>query len=563
MDGPGGGGEVNMAAALAPATERDELTRRLQYLMVGRLVVATVLLGGTMLLALDQELGAAAFTPRFLLALIIATYSASLGFAVWLPRARRLDRFSAVQIGWDLGLSTGLIYVAGGASSGFTFLYGVAVLMAALVVGPRAAHVATIAALLLYTLMSLALADGWLPPPPDQPVDRYELSQTDATFTIVVNICGLLLVAFLAGNLAGRLRATGGQLREAAAQAAVYARLNEDIIRSLTSGLITTDPELRVRTVNPTGQEIFGTRATTMVGRPLSELFLDEEALAPGTRRMEGSARRADGTRFPVGFTKTPLLDQDSVATGELFVFQDLSEITALREAAERAERLAALGRLSAGLAHEIRNPLGSISGSVQLVHESPALDEEERRLMGIVLKEVDRLDDLVTTMLHVGRPRPPNFAPTDLGALASDVVEVARRDLAHHEAEVVCEAQPGTMAWVDSDQIRQVIWNLLKNAVQHSPSEGVVRLKVYETDSRDAAIEVSDQGRGVPAEARDHLFDMFYSRRATGVGLGLALVDQIARAHKGSVQLVSPVGEGACFRVTLPRVDEEQAASQ
>src|SRR5688572_11276999 len=149
--------------------ETRDLRRRLSWLMGGRLVVATLLLGGTMLLAIEQERGVSAFTPRFLLALILSTYCASLAFALWLPRARHLGRFAIMQIGWDLGLTTGLVYVAGGAASGFTFLYGTTVLMAAIVVGPRAAQVATVASLLLYLAVGLSLTNGWLAFPADQP----------------------------------------------------------------------------------------------------------------------------------------------------------------------------------------------------------------------------------------------------------------------------------------------------------------------------------------------------------------------------------------------------------
>jgi two-component system sensor histidine kinase PilS (NtrC family) len=541
--------------------ERQELRRRLSWLMGGRLLVATLLLGGTMLLALDRELGVASFTPRFLLALILSTYCASLAFALWLPRAEQLNRFASVQVGWDLGLTTGLVYVAGGVASGFTFLYGATVLMAAIVVGPRAAQVATVVSLILYLAIGLALTNGWVPYPLDQPADRYLLKPTDATFTMLVNILGLLLVAFLATNLSGRLRLTGGRLREAAAQAAELSRLNEDIIRSLSSGLITTDTNRVVSTVNPAGLEIFRAKPSEMFGRPIGDFFLDPSATQPGHKRAEGTGSRPDHSTFPVGFSKTPLVNAEGDRTGELFLFQDLTELTELRRTAERAERLAALGRLSAALAHEIRNPLGSISGSVQLVRDSVDLDEEDRRLLGIVLHEVDRLNALVSTMLQVGRPRDPARVRTDLVALTRDVVEVAAKDL-KHAARIAVDTQDGEVnAWIDADQIRQVIWNLLNNALTHAPASSLVRIEVRSA-AGDALWTIEDQGPGVPAEARGHLFDMFYSKRPHGVGLGLALVDQIVRAHGGEVSVVSPPGQGAKFQVRLPEAPAARSAA-
>ncbi len=537
------------------AEDQRELRRRLSWLMSGRLIVASLLLGGTLLLAIDTERGANSFTPRFLLALILSTYAASLVFALWLPRARRLDRFAVIQVGWDLGLTTGLMYVAGGATSGFTFLYGATVLLAAIVVGQRAAQVATVASLILYVITALSLANGWLAHPADQPAARYLLSPIDATFAILVNILGLLLVAFLATSLAGRLRLAGGRLREAAAQAAELARLNEDIIRSLSSGLITTDTRELIRTINPAALDIFRTQPSTMLGRNLND-FLVDHAVLSGVLRAEGNAQRPDGSTFPIGFSKTQLVNANTQTTGELFLFQDLTELTELKRTAERAERLASLGRLAAALAHEIRNPLGSISGSVQLVRESKALDAEERNLLGIVLREVDRLNGLVSTMLQVGRPPDPLRMKTDLVALTNDVVQVAQRDARAPTVRInVTHAQTNVMAWIDSDQIRQVIWNLLNNALAHAPSNSEVRITIGD-DGKDHAIwAIADDGPGVPESARGHLFDMFYSKRPHGVGLGLALVDQIVRAHGGEVSVVSPPGTGAQFQVRIPKI--------
>jgi two-component system sensor histidine kinase PilS (NtrC family) len=529
--------------------------------MGGRLVVATLLLGGTFLLALDQEHGVSAFTPRFLLALIVSTYCASLGFAVWLPRAARLDHFATIQLGWDLGLTTGLVYVSGGAGSGFTFLYGTSVLMAAIVVGQRAAQVATVASLVLYMVLGLSLANGWLAYPIDQPAARYLLSPTDATFTILVNILGLLLVSFLATSLAGRLRLAGGRLREASAQAAELARLNEDILRSLSSGLMTTDTKGVISTVNPAALDIFRAERAAMVGQPIADFFA-QGAASPGVIRSEGEATRPDGSVFPIGFSKTELVNGAAQINGALFLFQDLTEIRELRLTAERAERLASLGRLSAALAHEIRNPLGSISGSVQLVRESKTIDEEDKLLLGIVLREVDRLNALVSTMLQVGRPADPKRMRTDLVGMTREVVAVAQRDTAGAQGriEVVPQAEEIT-AWIDSDQIRQVVWNLLNNALAHSPVGSTVRIEILEDGQGYASWTIEDEGPGVPESARGHLFDMFYSKRPHGVGLGLALVDQIVRAHGGEVEAAPDTPKGAKFVVRLPQVAPARSA--
>ncbi|HET6332696.1 MAG TPA: ATP-binding protein [Polyangiales bacterium] len=537
--------------------EQQQAARRLLLFMGTRLGVATLLLGSTLWLALENTHGTDSFTPRFLMALIAAIYGGSLASSVWLLRRRDHARVATLQVGLDLVLTTGLVYITGGAGSGFSFLYGVAVLMAAMVLGPTPARVAGILALAMYTALIAGLSFGKLPPPADQAVDAYQMPASELAYAWLLNVFGLLLVTLLAGSLAARVWSAGGRLRLAEASAASLARLNEDIVRSLNSGLVTTDLNGRIRSINPAGLEILRAEFQGLLGEAVErhlpiEAF--QSALRDGVVRAEGNARGADGGTFPVGFSLNALNNLDGTSIGALILFQDLSEIVALRETAARGERLAVLGRLSAGLAHEIRNPLGSISGSVQLVKDSARLNQEDRNLLGIVLREVERLDDLVSTMLLVGRPREPMRKPCDLRQLADDVVEITRRGPAADgdiDIDVVRGDLP-VMAWADEDQIRQVMWNLLKNALQASPRGTVVRVGAS-VRAGFAVLEVSDQGRGIDHGQRTKIYDMFYSERTHGAGIGLALVRQIVDAHQGKIEIISEQSRGATFVVSLP----------
>ena len=549
------------ATSLVPVAFSDEqvqASRRLQLFMGTRLGVATLLLGSTLWLALENKHGTDSFTPRFLMALIAAIYAGSLISSLWLLRHKHDARVALMQVAMDLVLTTGLVYVTGGAGSGFSFLYGVAVLMSAMVVGPLPARVAGGTAVVLYTLLIASLSFGKLPPPSDQPLDTYQMPAAELTYAWLLNVFGLLLVTLLAGNLSARLWSTGGRLRLAEASAASLARLNEDIVRSLNSGLLTTDLNGRIRSVNPAGLEILGAEASALLGEAVERhLPVDtfHTSLRDGVFRAEGNARRADGSVFPVGYSINELNHLDGTRIGALILFQDLSEIFALRDNAARDERLAVLGRLSAGLAHEIRNPLSSISGSVQLVRQARQLDAEDRELLGIVLREVERLDDLVSTMLLVGRPREPMRKACDLRRLVLEVVEMTRRGpAADGGIEVQTEIDEPVSAFADEDQIRQVLWNLLKNALQASPRGSLVRVAARSSKGA-ALLEVSDQGRGIDPSQRSKIYDMFYSERTHGAGIGLALVRQIVDAHQGRIEIISEQSRGASFVVSLPGI--------
>lgn len=563
LPGPPSGGPISLLPPASVDLEDDRrAATRLQLFMGTRLGVATLLLGGTLLIALEDRRGFGSFTPQFLVLLIATIYAASLISAVWLLGSTRRDRVALAQVGTDLLVTTGLVYVTGGPGSGFTFLYGVAVLMAAMVVGPAAARFTGAAAILLYGSVSVALALGLIPPPVDQSPDAYLLTLADLAYAGLLNVLGLLLVTVLAGNLSARLLTAGGALRLAEASAATLARLNDDIVRSLASGLLSTDLDGRIRTINPTGLEMLGMQGEDLIGRSVADVLdIDMKLVAGahretsvGVARAEGAAQRRDRTRFPIGYSISRLVNIDGTAIGALVLFQDLSEITRLREVAARQDRLAVLGRLSAGLAHEIRNPLGSISGSVQLVRESPHLDAEESKLLGIILDEVERLDDLVTTMLQVGRPREPQRMDEDLRQIVDSVVEMARRGPAEAKGVTVERSVPAesVYAWVDRDQLRQVLWNLVKNALQASPPGTTVRVVTRNTDAG-AVLEVSDEGEGIDPSQRDKVYNMFYSERTHGAGIGLALVRQIVDAHGGAIEIQSDQNQGATFIVTIP----------
>ncbi len=520
--------------------------------MLGRLVVATLLLGATLWQGLQIQAGGMTFTPLVLSSLIAATYAASLLFAILLPLGGTVQQHGIAHVVFDLALTSAIVYLTGGASSAFVSVYGVQVLMAALILTPGVTVVTSLAAVALYVVVAVGTGLAWWPHPPDQPFEVYAWQETSSMIVVARSSVALIAVSVLAATLAQRVRATGGALARVEEEAEKLGHLNDHIVRSITSGIITTDEVGQIETLNPAAARILGAAPPALIGKPISNYIgEDSEVESP---RSQAIGKRHDGSDFPVGFSRTELLGPDGSHHGVLVTFQDLTEIEALRNKAAAAERLATLGRLAAGLAHEIRNPLSSISGSVEMVASSPDLAEEDRKLLSMVLEESERLASLVSTMLDVAQPREPARTRIDLLKVLDEVASMASRGLGRAtDVEIkLSEDSVPISVFADEGQIRQVVWNLVKNAVQASSAGQSVVLRCKE-EGGSAILEVADSGSGIDQASRGKLFEAFYSGRAQGVGIGLALARQIVRAHDGEIEFDSQVGEGTTFRVTFP----------
>jgi len=549
-----------------PVGGGPDLARKMPWLMALRVGIVTLLLGGTVALNAGSVDDLDAPTSRFLLAVIAGTYALTLGYALLYRRVGSRVWFARLQLATDLCAWTAVVYATGGPLSGFTFLYGVQVTVAAILLGRSAALWATAAAVTLFGLLLGLLWMHLLAPLPDQHVRLERVDAGEFAFSLLLNGTAMLLIANLSGYLAARLQRAGGALREAQQQTADLTARFEDIVRSLESGLLTTDTDWLVRSANPTACHLLSRSEPEIVGQSLERVL---GSLAGDVRRKgrgEGSYRSPDDTELPLGYSMSPLLDSHGRDSGHLLLFQDLSERQRLRREVEIAERFAALGRLAAGLAHEIRNPLGSISGSVEMLRDVPSLSAEDRNLAQLVLRETARLNDLVTDILLFARPRPPALEQVSVDRLLSEVLEMFGRGPAGERVVIHGKIEENLEARVDPNQIRQVLWNLLKNAADASVAGGEVTVSTSRAEDGSLVIAVEDRGRGIPPEIRDKIFDPFFSSRAEGlgIGIGLALVHQIVQAHGGTVEIESALGEGTCVKMVLPnaRISAPPAAA-
>ena len=543
-----------------PAAPRSERARRLIYFMLLRVVVTTLFLGASVLSDLTGAGGTAsgALSGVLAFALIGITYGLTLLWALLLRRGASPERLAALQIGCDVVVTTLVVHAEANADSGFVLLYLLAVIGGAMTLPGRAAAVTVVAVAATYAAIAIGDRLGWLPPwPAGESLGVGPLR--GVLFPLGKNLMFLVATWALSRRLADELQSAGERIAAQGARLQDLATFHADVVRSLTSGLLTVGRDGTVLALNPAGEEILGN--TLPVGEPLSDSFpelaqlLDETPPGAARRRGELVVVLRDGERRVLGLSVSPLVDAGGGAIGRVVNFQDLSELRRMQERIERTERLAAIGRLAAGVAHEIRNPLAAISGSVELLRGSQPIDGEGRELMDIVTREADRLNRLITDLLDFARPRTPEKTAVDVGLTLGEILRVVENDRRlNPTANRFHLALPGALhVEADPGQLRQVVLNLLFNAADATPGGEAIDLSAS-ADGEQVRIEVRDRGPGIPTEVRPRIFEPFYTTKKGGTGLGLATVHRIIEEHHGSIEIADPPGGGTSFIVRLPR---------
>jgi len=549
------------------AAARSDAVQTVTYLMLFRVAVATMLLLSVVVVALSLDSLETLYGPfgRFVFALLAMTYIATLAYALTLKRLKHPIRFAYVQVAVDLALVSLLVHATGGAQSAYTFLYLIDVVAVALL--PRrfgVVGVATASAVLMI-VTSLIGYFRLVPALPGQTVFPWDLTRQELLFRLVVYLAGVVSVGALGSTLSTQTRRAGERLARHQQMAGDLALLHQNTIRCLSSGLVTVTLEGAITSINEAACDILGVTEFAALGQPLAQRIpnlkpvLDEVGPVGSVRRHEVDAIRVDGSERRLGVSATPLSDHTAKIIGRVIHFQDLTELRRMEQAVQRSERLASIGRLAAGIAHEIRNPLASISGSVEVLKSLPGADTETRQLVDIAVREVDRLDRLISDLLDYARPRTEERQPLDLGEVATEIGKALEHERRDRNINVVVDAEPGVGIDGASGQIRQVLWNLIRNAIDAMPSGGSLRmatsLEEVSGGQREAVLTVSDTGVGIPKEDLDRIFEPFFSTKPNGTGLGLATVARIVEDHRGNIDMHSDRGKGTTFTLRFPAI--------
>ena len=552
------------AAPFAAAPSALDPSRRLTYYMLLRVAVSTLLLASTVLANIISPAVMARSNTGFLFAMIGCTYALTLGCALSLRRGVSPGRLAAVQLAGDGVVTMLLVHADGGADSVFVLLFLILVVGACMAMPRRPALVISAAAAGAYLVLSLVDRFGLVPSWPGEPGAPLVLDGLQFAFVVGKNLVLFPLTTWLARRLAGELERADEQIAEQGARFDDLAVLHADVVRSLSSGLLTLSDDGVVRSLNPAGEEILGRVADSIVGRPLAQCLPEMSgyvttATLGNKGRGEVELHQPDGERRVVGLSIAPLLSAHGQAVGRIVNFQDLTQLRRMQQQIERTERLAAIGRLAAGVAHEIRNPLAAISGSIELLSNGAlsTIDDESRELMEIVTREVDRLNRLITDLLDFARPRPPASSALEVSATLGEILRVVENDRRLNPMANRFQLQIPQPVWLEADpaQLRQVVLNLLINAADATPDGEPVELWAG-ADGQRVRIEIRDRGPGIPPDVKARIFEPFFTTKKGGTGLGLATVHRIVEEHQGSIEVDDRPGGGTVFTVWMPRRD-------
>lgn len=533
--------------------------QRIQTLIIGRLVVSFLLMvsawvwsSGTLRLSVENF-------PQGLFAIFTVSVGLTIVYFFLLRLSSALAWQIRAQLLLDALLITWLVWRTGDISSPYIILYIVLISVTSFFLKPMPTMIMSILCAVFFIAISILAVLSVIES--SGPVTEFRKAVQIVSFHVVA----MLVVGLLASRLSDRHRSVD-ELEETAKDLAKLRVVHERIVESIRSGLITTDLEGNIFSFNAAAREITGYEPEEVRGTSIYKLFgdirepIDLSLAAAGDGeqlpRFEADLITPEGFAVRIGYSVSLLLSEEHEASGLIITFQDLTEIRSMEESIRRKDRLAAVGRVAAGLAHEIRNPLGAMRGAIQVLESSSSPNTMQAGLMDIILKESDRLNSIITNFLGYARPATAEFIETDVGAAVRETVTLLKHspDVGEHHTLKAEVPEGEFIILADAAQLKQIFWNLARNALQAMPEGGTLEIRGEHLPNKRIRIVFEDTGRGMPPEQVEQLFEPFSTSTTGGTGLGLSIVYQIVKDHNGVINVRSQEGRGTTITIELSK---------
>ncbi|MGA2463113.1 MAG: ATP-binding protein [Thermodesulfobacteriota bacterium] len=556
----------------------QKILKNLKGLMLWRIIILTLLLAITFLFQVSKkQYFFIPLTNRFYYFLSFF-YLVTIFYALFLKKVKDLRRFMFFQIVMDPFFITGLIYFTGGRESSFTITYVFSIIGSSFIFSKRGAFFSASLSTFLYGLILVSQLYHWIHPV-GQP-SFYDPSQI--FYSLILYMATFYIVAFLSSIISEELKKKKGELIQKQFDYNQLETFNRNIIQSLDSGLMTINLSGKINFLNRTAEKILNRNREQLQDVSIYDLFpkIDEviDKVKKKTsdtfsdyQRYQTLLTNYDGRNIYLGFSISSLTDPEGCIIGHTLIFQDITKYKEMEEQMKRFDKMAAVGLLAAGMAHEIRNPLASLSGSIQMLKSELQLDRSQQQLMEIILRESERLNALITDFLLFAQPPQTNKRPWEIRRVIDETIDLFVHSPFFHEG--ISVNRPSTheniQAMIDPDQMKQVFWNLLTNAAQAMFNGGEIRvhlgkqngiswktglaLPVQKREKEWVKVSITDSGNGISEQEKEKIFEPFFTTKENGTGLGLSIVHKIIENHYGVIKVESELGKGSTFTVFLP----------
>lgn len=544
-------------------TEED-LLRKTRWLVLWRLVFISSFLLLTVFIHEKDFFVRFPFSFFPVYFLIALQYFFSIFYLLFLLRGKAVKLIAFLQLSLDGVFVTGIVYATGGLESFFSYLYFLVILASGLLFFRKGGLLSALYSIVLYTLLLLLQRFGKIPFYHGLTEHPVFFSLRYLFYQIVMNGMGFFFVGYLSSIFAEQTQKQRSQIESQRKNIDQLEELNRVVIENLDLGLITLDHENKIQTINRAGEKILGRRAGDLVHQSLNTLFveldggLDLDSLLEG-KRMETAYITPEGGVTTLGFSFNRVKENRPQGIGKIISFKDITQIKIMEKQLRQVDRLALMGRMAAGIAHEVRNPLASISGSIQVLKDDFKGKGTGERLLNIISREVSKLDSLMNDFLAFTKPAQVIQTRLNISDLILETVDLIKKNKQFPSAVTwKLEITPGLFLKISAGELSQVLWNLLMNALQAVPAEGEIFISARQlrTENQEDWIEikVKDDGPGISEEDQVKIFEPFFTTKERGTGLGLSIVQKLISDFGGNIHLVSHSGTGTEFTVQLPK---------